>query len=100
MEESSLTRPLAETLLAGEEFSPFVMASLAERRRILIACARFLTVQQARLLDLRYEQDLTFRQIAQHFQTSEAAVWQMHGRIRLVLATELARRRIQSIGQI
>jgi DNA-directed RNA polymerase specialized sigma subunit len=100
VEESSLIRPLSETLMAGEEFSPFILATIAQRRRILIACRSFLSEQQSLLLELRYEQDLTYLEIAQQFQTSEAAVWQMHGRIRIILAAELKRRSIVSIEQI
>lgn len=85
---------LADLLPAGPEYSPFVQARIAERKRILKDCELRLTGRQMLLLLLRYDAALTFAEIAIELSVSEVRVWKMHVRILRILKAELASRNI------
>jgi DNA-directed RNA polymerase specialized sigma24 family protein len=85
----SREQTLADILPAGPEYSPFVQARIAERKRILNQCEEGLTGRQMFLLLLRYDAGLTWLEISVEMGVSENAVWKMHVRILHILRKQL-----------
>lgn len=71
-----------------------------ERRALLFAAIAELAGRHQLLLELRYDEDCTFLDIAMQFEVSEPAVHQMHGRILRALRQKLNERKIRGMRDV
>lgn len=87
-------------LEAPDADRPDYQLALAEQRRILRWAVSVLQGRHARLIALRYENDMTFGGIGKVFAVSESAACAMHGRILDRLRAALADQGIRSLKDL
>jgi RNA polymerase sigma factor (sigma-70 family) len=80
--------------------SPFDRVAAIERRDLLKKCRASLEPKQRVLLRMRYDGDLTFRQIALALDVSEEAAIQMHRRMIARLQRLLSAMKIRQLREI
>jgi DNA-directed RNA polymerase specialized sigma subunit len=93
-------RGLVGCLKAPPGDSPDYPLACEEQRRILRWCLHHLHGRHARVVALRYENGMTFRQIGSVFGMSEPAAFALHGRILDRIRDLLAEHGIHSLRDI
>jgi len=99
-EESCLTAEDLSSFIAPEQDSPEFQLLETERRRVLEGCCAGLAAKHVQLIRMRYDEGLTFLEIAQHFGVVESAVHAMHARILCAMRSALLKQGINSLSQL